>query len=79
MEVSNDGKSSEEVDRRYNDQTLNGSNITHNFKLANERDGFYRFIKLRTTGPSWCCYPSSDGYYAYFYFVEFFGKLDEHA
>lgn len=76
LEVSNDGGSWEEVDCHTEDPTPDGPSITANYKLANASSGFYRYIKLRSTGCSWYNYPS-DNYCIYFYFIEFFGKLDE--
>ena len=76
LEVSSDGGSWEEVDCHTEDPTPDGPGITANYKLANASSGFYRYIKLRSTGCSWYNYPS-DNYFIYFYFIEFFGKLDE--
>lgn len=72
IEVSNDNENWETVDYHSNDSRLNGSNITAIFKVNKELSDFYRFIRLRQTGYSW----HSD-YYIYFYFIEFFGKIDE--
>ena len=74
IEVSNDNENWETVDYHSNDSRLNGSNITAIFKVNKELSDFYRFIRLRQTGYSW----HSD-YYIYFYFIEFFGKIDETA
>ena len=77
IEVSNDRTFWEEVDRHSNDTTLNNSNITAVFHVNEKSNEFYRYIRLRTTGCSWYNFPSSNYNYIYFYFIEFFGKLDE--
>ncbi|KAK8867177.1 hypothetical protein M9Y10_010153 [Tritrichomonas musculus] len=76
LEVSNDGDSWEEIDSHSEDSKLNGSGITANFQVTNANNGFYRYVKLRSTGYSWYNHPSNY-HYIYFYFIEFFGKLDE--
>lgn len=76
VEVSNDSRQWAQLDKHSNDSSLNGSYNIRNFRVANERDEFFRFIRLRQTGYTWYAYPDSH-YYAYFIFIEFFGKLRE--
>ena len=77
VEVSNDGKKYEEVDCHSDYSELNGSNIIRTFDVKKTNGKFYRLIRLRSTGYSWSCYPSSNKYAIYFYYIEFFGKLEE--
>lgn len=73
MEVSNDNENWEEVDRHSDDPTMNEPKKVATFKVSKKLNGFYRFIRLRSTGYCWC--PNT--YYIYLYFIEFFGKLTE--
>lgn len=75
VEVSKDFYEWEEIDRRTNDSTLNGSNKTANFQVSKKLNDFYRYVRLRQTGYSWIGYPSFNRYYTYFNSIEFFGKL----
>lgn len=77
IEVSKDGSNWEEIDRHYDDQTLNNSNVIATFDVSNEKNDFYQFVRLKQTGYSWNGYPNSNSYLFYFYFIEFFGKLIE--
>lgn len=75
VEVSNDGKNWIEIDRHENDSTLNKSNFIANFVIKKQTDEFYRFIRFHQIGYSWYGYPNANFYYLYFYFIEFFGKI----
>ncbi|KAK8841528.1 hypothetical protein M9Y10_027149 [Tritrichomonas musculus] len=77
IEVSNDGKSWEEVDRHSNDSTLNGSYITSSYKISNERKEFYRYVRIHQTGISWNGHPNSQYYYVEMCCFELFGKIEE--
>lgn len=70
VEVSNDKEKWEEVDRHSDDSALNGLGIIANFEVSKKLNGFYRFIRLRQTGPSW-----ANANRVYFYMVDFFGKI----
>ena len=75
IEVSNDKTNWIVIDNHSNDQTLNGSSIIASFQIQQPKNEFYRYVKLRQTGYSWdSC---GCGYYIYFSFIEFFGKLRE--
>ena len=50
IEVSNDGSSWTEIDRRSNNDDLNNSYNSANFKIANVPSESYRFFRLRQTG-----------------------------
>lgn len=76
IECSNDRVHWDEVDRRTDCQTLNNFKITATFNCGQKRNNFYRFVQLRQTGYSWYGYPRNN-YYFYFYYIEFFGKLQE--
>ena len=77
VEVSKDGKKYEEVDRHSDYYELNGPKIIRTFNVKKTNREFYRFIRLRSTGYSWDGYPNSNKYMMYFYYIEFFGKLEE--
>ena len=51
LEVSNDGRSWELVDRRENNSDLMGRGfVTHNFSISPVPGGRFRFVRLRMTG-----------------------------
>ena len=52
LEVSNDGSDSswQVVDRRDDNQDLNGRYVTHNFAINSPQQGSFRFVRLRQTG-----------------------------
>ena len=51
LEVSNDGRSWERVDRRENNSDLTGKGfVTHNFSISPVPGGGFRFVRLRMTG-----------------------------
>ena len=52
FEVSNDGRDESwvVVDRRENNNDLNGKFVTHKFAVGDPPRGSYRFIRLRQTG-----------------------------
>lgn len=77
VEASKDGEKREEIDSRSDDSSLNEPNTTSTFIVKKGNNRFYRFIRLRQTGYSWCDYPNSNRYYHGFRFIEFFGKLQE--
>lgn len=72
IEVSQDDQTWIEIDRRENEEKLNGSKFTATFKISPENKEFYRFIRLIETG---CCWYSSTRYDGIFSMIEFFGKL----
>lgn len=74
IEVSNDLKIWNEIDRHQNDPTLNGKCIIANFKIKKPQNEFYRYIRLRQTGNSWNEMYNHN--YFIFYFMEFFGKIN---
>lgn len=76
IEVSNDGKNWEEIDRHSDAPELNGSNKISTFSVQQQKDEFYRFVRLRQTGYSWYGGFKSDSYIVYFVLIEFFGKLE---
>ena len=49
VEVSNDGRSWTEIDRRDNDNDLNGRHATANFKISKVPSESFRFFRLRQT------------------------------
>ncbi|KAK8847292.1 hypothetical protein M9Y10_019879 [Tritrichomonas musculus] len=53
IEVSNDGKKWDEIDRQENSSSLKGSKIECEFKVKQTNKGFYRYIRLHQTGPGW--------------------------
>ena len=71
VEVSRDGKDWEEIDRRENDESLKGRRIVITFKVQKPKHGFYRFVQLRQTGPSW----NSTSNKIWFLALEFNGEL----
>lgn len=77
IEVSNDGKKWEEIDRHSNDSTLNGASIKTVFNVSKVPSDFYRFIRLHQTGYSWLEQPNSNKYGFELYYIDFFGKLVE--
>ena len=52
VELSNDGSSWTEVDRRDNNYDLNEKHVIRNFKLSRVPNESFRFIRLRQTGPN---------------------------
>lgn len=73
IEVSNNGNTWEEIDRHDDDKALNGENIIATFNIT-KPDGFYRFVRLRQTGPSWSKHSTNHNLIV-FPFIEFYGKL----
>ena len=51
IEVSNDGKSWTEIDRRDTNE-LNGAELTRNFRISRVPSEGFRFFRLRQTGPN---------------------------
>ena len=70
IEVSNDGKTWKKIDEHKDCQTLNGPRITGTFEV--EPNDFSRYIRLNQTDKTW----SSSGY-LWFYYIEFYGFLQE--
>ncbi|KAK8871776.1 hypothetical protein M9Y10_007517 [Tritrichomonas musculus] len=52
IEVSNDGTTWFEIDRRRNDESLKGPAKLNVFNIQNPNDQFYRYIRLRQIGTS---------------------------
>ena len=69
VEVSNDHQKWDEIDKRENNSILNGANLIGTFDTK-ENKSFYRFVRLRQTGKSWC-----DNYYTAIASIEFYGKM----
>ena len=71
VEVSNDGKNWEEIDRRENNESLKGCNFVFTFKVQKQNHGFYRFVQLRQTSTAW----DQSSNYIWFLALEFNGEL----
>ena len=73
LEVSNDGRSWERVDRRENNSDLKGDGrVTHNFSISPVPGGGFRIVRLRMTGKN------HSGYnYLSLSALEVFGSLSE--
>ena len=52
IEVSNDGSSWTEIDRRDNNNDLNDKYATANFKISKVPSESFRFFRLKQTGPN---------------------------
>lgn len=52
IEVSDDNLMWTEIDRRTNNNDLNGQNLTQNFKIANVPSESYRYIRMKQIGPN---------------------------
>jgi hypothetical protein len=74
LEVSNNECQWVTIDERDLTQTqeLDGSSVTMGFECNHRNDGFYRFVRLRQTGPN-----SSDQNHLVLSRIEFFGRLLE--
>lgn len=70
FEGSNDNDSWETLDSEDNCADLNGSNLVHTFAVKNQNSKEYRYIRVRSTGPSW----SGDNYFGFDSF-EIFGSM----
>lgn len=73
IEASNDEYNWKTIDCHVDDASLNGPNFISNFKIQQEKNDFYRFVRLRQTGNSWYSYCNHN--YIIFCFIEFYGKL----
>lgn len=73
IDVKNENEDWIEIDRRENDASLNGRNNKSTFTVNKQCGSFYRFVRLRQTGPSWFTSNTKFG----FKFIEFHGKLIE--
>lgn len=73
IEVSQDGNTYYEIDRRDDDSTMNGPNVYATFVVKQKKNDFYRFVRLRQTGVSW----SSSSYKNKIGFlnIDFYGKM----
>ena len=58
------------LDEQNDCNFLNGKNFVHTFHSKNENDEYYRFIRIKQTGPSW-----SGNNYLNINSVEFYGSL----
>lgn len=72
IEVSNDGKEFNEIDRHDNDLSLNKGSVISTYKIQKQSNNFYRFVRFRQTGES--TYAKSN--YIWFVNIEFYGHLD---
>ena len=70
IEVSNDGYSWMEIDRRENNTDLDDNYVTVNFKVSHVPGEGFRFFRLRQTGPS-----HRGNYEAKITAIELFGTL----
>ena len=74
IEVSGNGFDWKTIDYHNNDNSLNGPYNISTFKVKKQNEGFYRYIRLKQTGESWCT-----AYGSYYVFamicIEFYGKL----
>ena len=75
IEVSNDGKTWQEIDRHENEDKLNGRKLIVNFEISPPMKEFYRFIRLLETGINWDS--RNNRYDGFFSKIEFFGKLQQ--
>lgn len=74
IESSNDGEKWEEIDSRSNNSSLNGKRNSSTFDIEHKQQEFYRFVRLRQTGLSWC--PNSNNQFEITY-IDFYGFLKE--
>ena len=70
FEVSNDGNTWQIIDRRENNDDLNGSHLTQNFSINPEPLGRFRFARLRLIGTN-----HAGGHRFHLDSVEIFGTL----
>ena len=75
VEVSNDNVDGSWiiVDEHVDDPTMNNPEQIAVFQNKHQRNEFYRFVRIRQTGPSW--FENNSHFYIFFPFIEFFGKL----
>ena len=76
IEVSNDGSSWTEIDRRDNNDELNAQYVIANFTISKVPSESFRFFRLRQTGKN----HSDDHYSRYYVYItalEIFGTLFE--
>ena len=75
VEVSNDNTDDNwiTVDEHKDDPTMNNPGQIAIFHNNNQRNEFYRFVRIRQTGPSW--FKDNKCNYIFFPLIEFFGKL----
>lgn len=73
IEVSNDNKKWTEIDSHQDDAQLRKSLVFVNFNIKDKQKKFYRYIRLRQTGPSW----DKDGSENHIILrgIDFYGKL----
>lgn len=69
IEVSNDGQNWKKIDERINCQEINGSYLTGTFNV--QPNDFSRYVRLTQTDNNW------SNNYAWFYYMEFYGYLQE--
>ena len=74
IEGSKNDRSWNIIDERIKDETLKQRNITACFKV-NHKSEYYRFIRLRQTGQSWCTSDKHNKFGSEY--MEFFGQLKE--
>lgn len=70
FEASNDNDNWETLDSQNDCKDLNGSNLVKTFAIKNNDPKEFRYIRLRSTGPSW----SGDNYFGFDSF-EIFGSM----
>ena len=75
LEVSNDGSSWTEIDRRDNNNDLNNSWATARFKVSKVPSESFRFFRLKETGQNH--YLGCPCYYVIINSLEIFGTLFE--
>ena len=78
IEVSNDGSSWTEIDRRENNNDLNDEYATANFKISKVPSESFRFFRLRQTGMNhYGLIDGCDFYVVTLSSLEIFGTLFE--
>lgn len=75
LEVSNDNTKWTQLDKKTDNNDLNGPNRLASFKITKKVDGFFRYVRILQTG---CSHYKSNNHNMFSISkVEFFGKLKE--
>lgn len=75
VECSNDNENWICLDERKDETVMNNFNVRHTFQCNNQKNDFYQFIRIRSTGPCWN--PRCTRYFFDLAAVEFFGYLKQ--
>ena len=71
IEGSNDNNNWTKIDEQNNCQSLNEGNYIHTFSIKNTQNSeFFKFIRIRQTGPNW-----SGSHHLFINSIEFYGFL----